>query len=49
MNVLVSTAALIENEKMIVMVETKNTPPPIPAITETTPDIKPSKSNIKMR
>ena len=52
MNVLVSTAILNTSllkysKKRISMIDTKNTPPPIPAIEESIPDRKPSKINNK--
>jgi len=48
-NVLVSTAILIGIKKRSVMIDTKNTPPPIPEIEEIIPDNRPSKINRKTR
>jgi len=47
--VLVSTAILIGTKKRSVMIDTKKTPPPIPAIEETIPDNRPSKINKETR
>jgi len=42
-NVEVLTAVSIGIKNIKVIIETKNTPPPTPAITETTPERKPRK------
>jgi hypothetical protein len=47
MNVLVSTAMLIGIKKSSVMIETKKTPPPIPAIEEIIPERSPSNNSIE--
>jgi len=47
--VLVSTAILIGIKKRRVMIDTKKTPPPIPAIAETIPDNRPNKINNETR
>ena len=48
MKVEVSTAMLIGIKKSKVINETKNTPPPTPAITANVPDKNPSKINKKI-
>ena len=47
-NVEVLTAISIGTKKTIVMIETKNTPPPTPAITEIIPERKPRKIRRKI-
>ena len=47
--VLVSTAMLIGIKKSKVMIVTKKTPPPMPAIVESIPDRRPNKINKEMR
>ena len=47
--VLVSTATLIGIKKRRVIIDTKKTPPPIPAIAEIAPDSSPSISNKEIR